>query len=212
VAALDERPRRSGLRAGPLDPVARQPARDAGGGDDGAVALRRGREVLLRPARRLRERELLGDLRRGDDPRAAADEPRGDVGAVERERADEAEPLRIGDVDLGEDGLRRLERRDPGGERRQRLDPVAAAREHEQLVAVQEQLVAQARRERERVEQARLRAGDVDRVQLPVRDREERVPVRLDEVGLVDALLLHVRAGEVDPLNVKNRRPSLSEV
>ena len=88
----------------------------------------------------------------------------------------------------------------PRGHRGQRLDPVAAAREDEQPVAVQEQLVARRRVERERVEQARLRAADVDGVQLPVRDREERLAVRLDEVGLVDALLLDVRAGEVDAL------------
>ena len=70
--------------------------------------------------------------------------------------------------------------------------------------------------ERERVEQARLRAADVDRVQLPVRDGEERVAVRLDDVGLVDALLLDVRAGEVDalrgvpPASRRGRRGSAS--
>ena len=94
----------------------------------------------------------------------------------------------------------------PGGHRGQRLDPVAAAREHEQPVAVQEQLVAQPRLERERVEQPRLRTGDVDRAQLPVRDGEERVPVRLDEVRLVDSFLLHVRAGEVDALDRSRAR------
>ena len=60
--------------------------------------------------------------------------------------------------------------------------------------------MARRRLERERVEQARLRAADVDRAQLPVRDGEERVAVRLDDVGLVDALLLDVRAGVVDAL------------
>ena len=88
----------------------------------------------------------------------------------------------------------------PRGHRGQRLDPVAAAREHEQPVAVQKQLVARRRLERERVEQARLRAADVDRAQLSARDGEERVAVGLDHVGLVDALLLDVRARVVDAL------------
>ncbi len=189
-----------GLRSGPLDPVGRQPAPDARRGDDGAVLLRRGGEILRRPGRRLLERQLARHLRRGDDPHAAADEPRGHVRAVERERADEAEPLRIGHVHLGENRLRRLPGRDPRGDRRQRLDPVAAAREHHEAVAVQQQLVGHVGVERERVEQARRRIADVDGVQLPVRECEERVAVRLDDVGLVDALLLHVRAGEVDAL------------
>ena len=60
--------------------------------------------------------------------------------------------------------------------------------------------MARRRLERERVEQARLRAGDVDRAQLPARDGEERVAVGLDHVGLVDSLLLDVRAREVDAL------------
>ena len=91
--------------------------------------------------------------------------------------------------------------RDPARRRRQRLDPVAAAREHEQPVAVQEQLVAPGRVERERVEEARLRRPETSTAcRLPFADREERLAVRLDEVGLVDALLLHVRAREVDAL------------
>ena len=53
------------------------------------------------------ELQLGGDLGGGDDARAAADEAGGDVGAVERQRADEAQPARLGDVDLGEDGLGR---------------------------------------------------------------------------------------------------------
>ena len=141
-----------------------------------------------------------------DDPGGRADEPRRDVGAVERERADEPQLGRVGHVDLSEDGVGRLVGGDAGGERGQRLDPVAAAREDEQPVAVQEQLVAQPRLERERVEQPRLRTGDVDRAQLPVRDGEDRVPVRLDEVRLVDTFLLHVRAGEIDALDGCRRR------
>ena len=66
--------------------------------------------------------------------------------------------------------------------------------------------MAQRPLERERVEQARLQAGDVDGAQAPVRDREERLAVRLDEVGLVDAFLLDVRAGEVDALDAARRR------
>ena len=54
--------------------------------------------------------------------------------------------------------------------------------------------------ELERVEELRLRTADVDCVQLPVRDGEERVAVRLHDVRLVDAFLLDVRAGEVDAL------------
>ena len=54
--------------------------------------------------------------------------------------------------------------------------------------------------ERQRVEEARLRIADVDGVQPAVRDREERRAVGLDEIGLVDALLLDVRAGVVDAL------------
>ena len=141
-----------------------------------------------------------------DDPGGRADEPRRDVGAVERERADEPQLGRVGHVDLSEDGVGRLVGGDACGERGQRLDPVAAAREDEQPVAVQEQLVAQPRLERERVEQPRLRTGDVDRAQLPVRDGEDRVPVRLDEVRLVDTLLLHIRAGEIDALDGCRRR------
>ena len=54
--------------------------------------------------------------------------------------------------------------------------------------------------ELQRAEKLRLRAGDVDRVEHPVRDREERLAVRLDDVRLVDARLLDVRAGVVDAL------------
>ena len=110
VAALDERARLAGLRAGALDAVGRQPARDLRARDDALVlALGRG-DRLRRAVGRLLERERGRNLGGRDDPRARADEPRGDVGAVERERADEPEPGRIGHVHLGQHGLRRLVR------------------------------------------------------------------------------------------------------
>ena len=205
VAALDERARLAGLRACALDPVGREPARDLRAREHGLVLPLGGGDRLRRAVGGLLERERGRQLGGHDDPGGRADEPRGDVGAVERERADEPQLGRVGHVNLGEDGVGRLVGGDAGGHRGQRLDPVAAAREHEQPVAVQEQLVAQPRLERERVEQPRLRTGDVDRAQLPVRDGEDRVPVRLDEVRLVDAFLLHVRAGEVDALDGSGR-------
>ena len=206
VAALDERACPAGLRARALDPVGREPACDLRAREHGLVLALRGGDRLGRAVGGLLERERGGQLGGDDDPGGRADEPRRDVGAVERERADEPQLGRVGHVDLSEDGVGRLVGGDAGGERGQRLDPVAAAREDEQPVAVQEQLVAQPRLERERVEQPRLRTGDVDRAQLPVRDGEDRVPVRLDEVRLVDTLLLHIRAGEIDALDGCRRR------
>ena len=88
----------------------------------------------------------------------------------------------------------------PGGDAGKRHGPVATTRDDEQPRTVQEELVFRAGSELERVEQTRLRIADVDGVQLPVRDGEEGVPVRLHQVGLVDALLLDVRAREVDAL------------
>ena len=96
---------------------------------------------------------VLGHLRGGDDPNAAADELRGDVRPVEGQRANEAQRFRIRDVDSARDGLRRRVRHHPAGHRRKRLRPVAAARENEQAVAVQEQLVARAWIELQRVQQ-----------------------------------------------------------
>ena len=201
VPALDERPRLAGLRARPLDPVGRQPAGDLRAGEGGPVRLLGRGDRLRRAVVRRLEGQRGGDLGGRDDADTRPDEPGGDVGAVERERADEAEPGRLGDVHLGQNRLRRLIGSDPGGRCRQRLDPVAAAREHEQPVAVQEQLVTRAPVERERVQEARPQSGDIDGAQAPVAEREERLPVRLDEVGLVDAFLLDVRAREVDALN-----------
>ncbi len=71
---------------------------------------------------------------------------------------------------------------------------------------MQEQLVAAARIELERVEELRLRGANVDGVQLAVGNGEERVAVRLHDVRLVDSLLLDVRAGEVDTLLGGRRR------
>ncbi len=51
--------------------------------------------------------------------------------------------------------------------------------------------------EGERADQARRRARDVERVQPAVGDRVDRAAVGLDDVGLVDACLLHVRRREV---------------
>ena len=201
VATLDERPRLAGLRAGALDPVGRQPARDLRARDDGLVVTLGRRDRLRRAVGRDLEGQRCRDLCGGDDTDARADESRGDVGAVELERADEPELGRVGDVHLGQDRLGRLVGGDPGGGRGQRLDPVAAAREDEQPVAVEQQLVSRRAVELERVEQPRPQAGDVDGAQAPVRDREERLAVRLDQVRLVDALLLDVRAGEVDALD-----------
>ena len=72
---------------------------------------------------------------------------------------------------------------------------------------MQEQLVAAVGIELERVEELWLRGADIDGIQLPVRDGEERVAVRLHDVGLVDSLLLDVRAGEVDALLGRRRFP-----
>ena len=197
----------AGLRAGSLDPVGRQPARDARRGDDGAVVLAAAASVLLRRRLRLLERQRARHLRRGDDPGAAADEPRGDVRAVERQRADEAQ--------RASDRRRRSRRAPTAPARRARSSaprsPAAARSSSRRARGRAGGRRAGAARgsgrvELERVEQARLRIADVDGVQLAVRDREERVAVRLDDVGLVDALLLHVRAGVVDALLGRGRR------
>src|SRR5581483_4070138 len=75
-------------------------------------------------------------------------------------------------------------------------------REDEQAVVREQELLAEAGVELQRVEQARLARGDVDGLDAAVRDGEERRAVRLRQVGLVHALLLDVRAGVVDALGL----------
>ena len=62
--------------------------------------------------------------------------------------------------------------------------------------------------ERQRREQPRRGAARVDRVQLVARDGEDGRAARLDDVGLVDALLLHV-GGRVVLLRHRRRRGGL---
>lgn len=200
VAALDEGPLRGCSNSAALEPVRRQPARDPRRGDDGAVAFGGRGKRLLRAAVGLLERELGGHLRRHDDPHGPADQAGGDVGAVKRQRPHDPQCLRVGDVDLGQHRLCRGVRSHLSRDPRKRLNEVAAAREDEQPISMQEQLVAPATLQLQRIEQARPRVADVDRVQPPVTHREERRPVRLHEIGLVDAFLLHIRAGVVDAL------------
>jgi hypothetical protein len=54
--------------------------------------------------------------------------------------------------------------------------------------------------ERQRVEDVRLRLVDIDRLESARGDDEQCRAVRLDQVRLVDALFLDVRAGVVDTL------------
>ena len=200
MAALDERARPAGLRAGALDPVGREPARHLRAREDGVVLPVGGGDRLGRAVGGLLEGERGRHLRGGDDPGDRADEPCRDVGAVERERADEPQPGRVGDVDLAEHRLRRLVRHHPRGHRGQRLDPVAAAREDEQPVAVQEQLVARRRLERSESSRRGFEPPTSTARSVPPATAKSVVAVGLDDVGLVDALLLDVRAGEVDAL------------
>ena len=80
-----------------------------------------------------------------------------------------------------------------------RVDCVGApVREDEQPGAVKEQLVAPGLRQLQGAGQARLPCAHVDREKPVGPDDEQRRAVRLDQVGLVDALLLHVRRRVVD--------------
>ena len=168
--------------------------------DDGPVVVARRRERRVRRLGRLLERQRRRHLRGDDDACGRADEARVDVGAVQRERPDEPQRLRVRDVDLREHRLRgevRHRDRRRGGTGRQ---PVPTPREHEQPVACEQELVAPAAVELQRVEQPRSRLGDVDGVEPAARDGEQGRAVRLDEIRLVDALLLDVGAGVVDAL------------
>ena len=111
----------------------------------------------------------------GDDhPRGAAGQARVDDVAVDVLGAQHLHLRGIRDVDLGH---ARAER---------------AAAEHEHAVLAQQHRRAPALVELERPEQLRRVRARVDRVERPVREREDRLPVGLDGVGLVDAGLLDV--------------------
>jgi hypothetical protein len=128
-----------------------------------------------------------------DDPYGAADEAGGEVRPVELERADDAHPCGIADVDLGDDRSHRHEgRADPHRAVGNGQDGDAG--QHEQAIAVEQELVRPTPGEPERPEGPRPRAH-VERAEA-VADHDERLSaVRLHEVRLVDAVLLDVRAG-----------------
>ena len=86
-----------------------------------------------------------------------------------------------------------------------RIEP--AARDDEQAVAVEEQLVARAVRELQGAHEARLVCAHVDGEEPVGADDVDRRAVRLDEVGLVDALLLHVRRRVVHARHGRARVP-----
>ena len=159
VAAADERAR--SLLA---EPVGREPRGDARASDNRLVLRGCGGERRRRAGRRRDVRQLDRHLRRGDDADDAADHARRDVGAVERQRLHDFEMRRVGDVDLGQHRVRGLRPDHVCRHRGQRLDPVAAARKDEQARAGEEELMAPAVVEPERVEELRLRAADVDGV------------------------------------------------
>src|SRR5437660_304725 len=81
----------------------------------------------------------------------------------------------------------------------------SGAAKHEQLVARKQQLLAVAI-ERQRADQLGRVGLRIDREQRPVLDREDRLAVGLDQVGLVDTGLLDVGPGEVLALLATRRR------
>jgi hypothetical protein len=108
----------------------------------------------------------------GDDAGGRSDEAGVEVDALEREPANDPQPGRVTDVDLGQDRARAAVL----GQNRsaaRKLDRNRAAGEHEQSVLVQEQLVLPAVRQVERVDEPRPAGAHVDRVELPARDGEE---------------------------------------
>ena len=147
--------------------------------------------------------ERVDGVGRGDDAGRVAGEAGVDVAALDLERADEPHRGWVGDVDLVEDRARlvRIDR-DVGGD----AGAAASARhgavalvDQEQAVACEQDFVAVAvgllpaeLGEVDRADLARGLTGDIDRAQLGAGDREDPGPVRLDDVGLVDAGFLDV--------------------
>ena len=150
-------------------------------------------------------RQPLGRPGAADPPDAAEERPRrsaqhepgglpgqarAQVRAFDVERVDHAQAARVGDVDLDEPRARHPFRK------AEDFAFGVQRRDHERAVAVQKQRVAPVG-QLQAVEDCRGRGADVDGVQRAAGDRERMRAVRLDDVGLVDALLLHVRAREV---------------
>ncbi len=199
VPALHERVRLGRPAALVGQRVARQPSLEARVAQDGAVPRGRlggrGRRVRIDG---LLERKLLRHRRADDDARGALGQAGAHVLAVELHRADDLEGRRVPHIDLGQRGA--------GGDRhdararqsRHGLDPAAAAGEHEQPIAAQQELVLPALREAQGVGQLRAPGTDVDGSQHGAVDGEDARPVRLHEVRLVDPLFLDVRTREVD--------------
>ena len=140
--------------------------------------------------------------RRDHDPRARPDESGVHEPAVHGERLGDLHRRRIGDVHLGElrgrapgQVRRGAERARDGGDRPRKRNGVRdLVRDHEQPVAVEEELRAGAALpEAECAGDTRHPARDRDGLERVPRDREDRGAVRLHDVGLVDALLLVVR-------------------
>ena len=210
VVALDD-PRPSPLVAHPVaqDAVG-HPGREARAANrlplvGLGLLLRLPALVLDRPRRR----------RRGDhDARHRPAQAGRHVVALDRERVQELRGRRVGHVDL-EQARRRLRVRIRVGAPaanlararlrlglEHRVVPVRRQREH--AVTRHEQLVAVSL-QRQRADELRLTAADVEHVQRARGHHVQALAVRLDDVRLVDALLLHVRRRVVDAVAVADR-------
>ena len=149
---------------------------------------------------------LLDRLRHGVDhePRDRAVLARVDEASRHLHRAQHLG--RGADVDLGDDRRGRRRARTPARSDAFRLD-AALGRDREHPIAAQQQDVAVAV-ERERPGHGAAR--DVDHAQRLVGDDEDPPAVGLEDVRLVDAELLHVRAGEVRDRATRSARFGLA--
>ena len=125
------------------------------------------------------------------DPRGLAGEARAHVAALDVERVDPAQPTGIRHVDLDQ-ARSRHPLREP-----EDLALGVERGDDEHTVAAQQQRVLCAVGQLQRVDHYRGRGPHVDGVHGVAGDDERMRAVRLDDVGLVDALLLHVGAREV---------------